>query len=243
MDGFAKSVIFSHRELKPWWKPLLVGVSGSHHSVGFLTSGGVIWMKPWETTTFVGIYTGVIIPGFLRWCEMDFVHPHYVATPFSVVLYEFNTGENPTKTRDENRNPFFGGSKSNKRRQPPMVWVFFFGTRHGGHHLAHLGGDELFQPPELGQQSFKKHSLVPFHFLKRTSFIFPVGFKKNLTTGNQCLFFPGDLSTCRAWLGCLKLGLSSWGWPTLVLQKGRFSTTETSPVWEKSTGCGSKSKS
>ena len=24
---------------------------------------------------FVGIYQGIIIPGFLRWCEMDFVHP------------------------------------------------------------------------------------------------------------------------------------------------------------------------
>ena len=25
----------------------------------------------------VGIYKGSIIPGFLRWCEMDFVHPQY----------------------------------------------------------------------------------------------------------------------------------------------------------------------
>ena len=24
---------------------------------------------------FVGIYKGIIIPGFLRWCETDFVHP------------------------------------------------------------------------------------------------------------------------------------------------------------------------
>ena len=28
-----------------------------------------------ETITFVGIYRGINIPGFLSWCEMDFVHP------------------------------------------------------------------------------------------------------------------------------------------------------------------------
>ena len=33
--------------------------------------------KPWETLRFVGIYRGIIIPGILRWCEMDFVHPQY----------------------------------------------------------------------------------------------------------------------------------------------------------------------
>ena len=27
---------------------------------------------------FVGIYREIMIPGFLRWCEMDFVHPQYV---------------------------------------------------------------------------------------------------------------------------------------------------------------------
>ena len=26
-----------------------------------------------ETPLFVGIYQGISIPGFLRWCEMDFV--------------------------------------------------------------------------------------------------------------------------------------------------------------------------
>ena len=37
--------------------------------------------KPWvETIVFVEILQGnrKSIPGFLRWCEMDFVHPQYV---------------------------------------------------------------------------------------------------------------------------------------------------------------------
>ena len=28
-----------------------------------------------ETIAFVGIYRGIIMPGFLRWSEMDLVHP------------------------------------------------------------------------------------------------------------------------------------------------------------------------
>ena len=31
-------------------------------------------LKPWDTM-FVGICKENIIPGFLRWCEMDLVHP------------------------------------------------------------------------------------------------------------------------------------------------------------------------
>ena len=34
-------------------------------------------MKP-RLTPLIGIYRGIII-GFLRWCEMDFVHPQYGA--------------------------------------------------------------------------------------------------------------------------------------------------------------------
>ena len=30
-----------------------------------------------ETIVLVGIYRRIIIPGFLRWCEMDFVHPRW----------------------------------------------------------------------------------------------------------------------------------------------------------------------
>ena len=30
----------------------------------------------------VGIYKGIIIPGLLGWCEMDFVHPQYVRVLF-----------------------------------------------------------------------------------------------------------------------------------------------------------------
>ena len=39
---------------------------------------------------FVGIYKGIIIPGFLRWCEMDFVHPQYDPSKLS----GFTMGEN-----------------------------------------------------------------------------------------------------------------------------------------------------
>ena len=31
--------------------------------------------KPWLKPMVVGIYRGTIIPGLLRWCEMDSVHP------------------------------------------------------------------------------------------------------------------------------------------------------------------------
>ena len=31
-------------------------------------------MKPSETITFVGIYRGIIIPGFCRWCRMSSTH-------------------------------------------------------------------------------------------------------------------------------------------------------------------------
>ena len=31
--------------------------------------------KKWEPL-FVGICMGITIPGLLRWCEMDFVHPY-----------------------------------------------------------------------------------------------------------------------------------------------------------------------
>ena len=37
----------------------------------------------------IGIYRGIIIPRFLRWCEMDFVHPQY--TRFLVTLFERKT--------------------------------------------------------------------------------------------------------------------------------------------------------
>ena len=33
-----------------------------------------------EKPLFIGIYRGLILPGFLRWCEMDFVHPQYGAS-------------------------------------------------------------------------------------------------------------------------------------------------------------------
>ena len=29
-----------------------------------------------EKPLFVGSYRGIILSGFARWCEMDFVHPH-----------------------------------------------------------------------------------------------------------------------------------------------------------------------
>ena len=32
-----------------------------------------------ENQLFDDIYRGIIIPGFLRWCEMDFVHPQWVS--------------------------------------------------------------------------------------------------------------------------------------------------------------------
>ena len=38
-------------------------------------------LKPWQPL-FVGILRGIIVPGFLRWCEMDFVHPQYVKGMF-----------------------------------------------------------------------------------------------------------------------------------------------------------------
>ena len=36
-----------------------------------------LWLKP----LFVGIYRGIIIPGFLRWCKLDFVHPQFGCYP------------------------------------------------------------------------------------------------------------------------------------------------------------------
>ena len=34
--------------------------------------------KPWSKPLFATVWTkGIIIPGFLRWCEMDCVHPQY----------------------------------------------------------------------------------------------------------------------------------------------------------------------
>ena len=39
-----------------------------------------------ETMTFVSIYRGMITPGLLRWCELDFVHPQYGG---SLVLVAF----------------------------------------------------------------------------------------------------------------------------------------------------------
>ena len=40
--------------------------------------------KPWDhgNPLFAGIYRGIIIPGFLRWCGMDFIHPQYFGTAF-----------------------------------------------------------------------------------------------------------------------------------------------------------------
>ena len=45
---------------------------------------GHLWMdkilqqvKAMGKRLFVGIYKGIIIPWFLRWCEMDFVRPQY----------------------------------------------------------------------------------------------------------------------------------------------------------------------
>ena len=57
--------------------PNLVGMSPCTHSVMF----DVLWMDD-RTTLIPGtiicwyLRRGVIIPGFLRWCEMDFDHPH-----------------------------------------------------------------------------------------------------------------------------------------------------------------------
>ena len=40
-------------------------------------------LKPWLKPLLVGIHRGNrIISGFLRWCEMDFVHPQYVSAEF-----------------------------------------------------------------------------------------------------------------------------------------------------------------
>ena len=39
---------------------------------------GILHLSNREPPLFVGIYWGINIPGLLRWCEMDFVHPQYV---------------------------------------------------------------------------------------------------------------------------------------------------------------------
>ena len=54
---------------------------------GSLFSGVILWMvaKPVRTTqeamvetiTFVGIYRGIILPGFLRWCRISSIHCIY----------------------------------------------------------------------------------------------------------------------------------------------------------------------
>ena len=52
---------------------------------------GLLWMdeilhhlETIKKPLFMGIYRGFIIPGFLRWCEMDFVHPQYGGTFLSI---------------------------------------------------------------------------------------------------------------------------------------------------------------
>ena len=34
---------------------------------------------------FVGIHREIILPGFLSWCEMDFVHPQYYLGMFAAI--------------------------------------------------------------------------------------------------------------------------------------------------------------
>ena len=63
---------------KPFWDPiLLVGEFTTHFKIYFSGGWDVHWgvrdFDPWQL--FAGIYRGMIIPGSLRWCEMDLVHP------------------------------------------------------------------------------------------------------------------------------------------------------------------------
>ena len=46
------------------------------HTVGWLRNPEIAPLGNHDELLFVGIYRGVII-GFVRWCEMDFVHPRY----------------------------------------------------------------------------------------------------------------------------------------------------------------------
>ena len=52
--------------------------------------------QPWLTLLFVGIYRGINIPGFLRWCELDFVHPQYLQAPSQFLLFSRST-HHPTR--------------------------------------------------------------------------------------------------------------------------------------------------
>ena len=65
--------------------PVLSGAFGITMGQFFVCGQSVLWMdetlqhfetmRNHEKPLVVGIYSGVIIPGFLRWCEIDCVTP------------------------------------------------------------------------------------------------------------------------------------------------------------------------
>ena len=89
---------------------------------------------------FIGIYRGSILPGFLRWCEMDFVHPQYVRQD----LFYWTSAPGLTATRspplekrwgnsEEIPQPFspdFSPQIKTRQGSTPPIWMTFPNGKH-----------------------------------------------------------------------------------------------------------------
>ena len=99
-------------------------------------------LKPWLKSLFAGICRGIIIPGFLRWCEMGFVHPQHLGPPV-VPFYPF-WGRVPLLKSTTEKNWY------------PYSNLFTGGPRHEGtgHDLPIASpsapGADLFARRQLG---------------------------------------------------------------------------------------------